>query len=239
MTDTDRKKIDEEAIKFIKQHKKELCLKFADPMIYPSIKDPSAYFMAGSPGAGKTEYSKSFIKILEAKEPTRKIVRIDADEIKQFIPQYTGKNSDHVQGASALGVDKLIDCVFKNKQDFLLDGTMARYSISYRNIVRSLDKDRKTGIVYLYQDPLLAWKFTKIREVEEGRMVPKDLFIDAFFSSKDNVNKIKTEFGNKIELWLIIKDFEKGIEKTYFNIDNIDNYLKIDYNREELIDKII
>ena len=132
---TDDKRIEEEAKKFIKQHKTELCLKFANPSLYPPIKNPSAYFMAGSPGAGKTEYSKSFIKILEAKEPERKIVRIDADEIKEFIPQYTGKNSTQIQGASAIGVEKLMDSVFKNNQDFLLDGTMARYSISYRNII--------------------------------------------------------------------------------------------------------
>ncbi len=35
------------------------------------------------------------------------IVRIDADEIREIIPQYTGGNSDLVQGAASIGVDIL------------------------------------------------------------------------------------------------------------------------------------
>ncbi len=45
-------------------------------------------------------------------------------------------------------------------------------------------------------------------------------------NSKKNVNKIKKEFGNDVRLSLVIKNFENQVEKTLFNIDNVDSYLK-------------
>lgn len=93
---------------------------------YPAVVNPSSYFMAGSPGAGKTEYSKSLIQILTEKEPERKIVRIDADEIRDWLPQYDHKNALLVQRAASLGVEKVLDCVLKNHQDFILDATFCR-----------------------------------------------------------------------------------------------------------------
>lgn len=222
------------AREFIKAHKKELCEKFANLKNYPTVKNPSAYFMAGSPGAGKTEFSKSFIKELIEKQPERNIVRIDADEVRDFIPFYDKTNAYRVQGAAALGVEKLLDYVLTNNQDFLLDATFADYEKSRNNIVRSLNKKRKVGILYLYQDPVVAWEFTQKRAALEGRNIPLDMFIRAFFAAKENVNRIKKEFGKDIELWLIIKNLEQGIEKTYFNVDNIDNHLKIEYNLQSL-----
>lgn len=222
------------AREFIKAHKKELCEKFASIKDYPAVQNPSAYFMAGSPGAGKTEFSKSFIKELIKKESGRRIVRIDADEVRDFIPYYDKTNAYRVQGAAALGVEKLLDYVLANNQDFILDATFADYNKARTNITRSLHKKRKVGIVYLYQDPVIAWQFTQKREALEGRNIPLDMFINAFFAAKENVNKIKKEFGKEIELWLIIKNLEQGIEKTHFNVDNIDSYLKIGYNSRSL-----
>ncbi len=227
-------KIAAEARDYIKEHKKELCEKFANLKNYPPIVNPSAYFMAGSPGAGKTEFSKSFIKELIVKEPKRNIVRIDADEIRDFIPLYDKTNAYRVQGAAALGVEKLLDWALSNNQDFLLDATFADYEKAHTNILRCLHKKRKIGIMYLYQDPITAWSFTQKREAIEGRKIPLDMFIHAFFAAKDNVNRIKKEFSQKVELWLIIKNLEQGVEKNYFNIDKIDNYLKITYNPSSL-----
>lgn len=226
--------IADKAREFIKTHKKELCEKFANLKNYPAVKNPSAYFMAGSPGAGKTEFSKSFIKELIEKQSERNIVRIDADEVRDSIPFYDKTNAYRVQGAAALGVEKLLDYVLANNQDFLLDATFADYEKSRNNIVRSLNKKRKVGILYLYQDPVVAWEFTQKRAALEGRNIPLDMFIRAFFAAKENVNRIKKEFGKDVELWLIIKNLEQGIEKIYFNVDNIDNHLKIEYNLQSL-----
>ena len=132
---------------YIKANKLKLCQKFASLEDYPPVENPSAYFMAGSPGAGKTEFSKSFIKELVEKEPARRIVRIDADEIRDFIPLYDKTNAYKVQGAASLGVEKLLDFVLEKKQDFVLDATFADYEKARTNILRCVNKKRKVGII--------------------------------------------------------------------------------------------
>ena len=52
-----------EAVKFIKTHKKDLIVLFAGDELYPQEKRPFSIFMAGSPGAGKTEFSRRFLKV--------------------------------------------------------------------------------------------------------------------------------------------------------------------------------
>ena len=110
--------ISQKAVKFIKQNKELLIKKFANEKIFKPVENPMSLFMAGSTGAGKTEFSKALIRNLGYP-----IVRIDADEIKEIIPQYTGANSDVVQGASSLGVEKLYDYVLKKKLHVIIDGT--------------------------------------------------------------------------------------------------------------------
>ncbi|MDO8610317.1 MAG: zeta toxin family protein [bacterium] len=226
--------ISKEAIQYIKHHKKDLISRFADCAKYPPTNKPLSFFMAGSPGAGKTEFSKSFIKLLEEKDNKIKIVRIDADEIREFIPQFNGKNSFIIQPAAAIGVEKLFDYIQDKDQNVMVDSTFANLEIARRNISRTIKKGRKPEIYYLYQDPLLAWDFTKKREILEGRNVPKNVFIDSFFSAKENVNKIKLEYTKNIVVTLVIKNFENKVEKTHFNIDTIDSYLKIKYNKIDL-----
>lgn len=227
--------IDRIAQDYVKSHRKELCERFAKITLYPPVDTPSSYFMAGSPGAGKTEFSKGFIKQLQEKEPSRMIVRIDADEIRDILPGYNHANAWELQPAASRGVEKIVDYVFDHDQDFLLDGTFSSYSVAQKNIERCKGHNRKIGLLYLYQDPIIAWKFTKVREAGEGRNIQKDAFIKEFFGSRECVNRIKSEFGSDIELWLIKKDFtNQGIEKTWFNIDNVDNYLKIEYSPESL-----
>lgn len=221
----------EEAKIFIKKEKHSLIKKFADLEKFLPVEKPFSFFMAGSPGAGKTEFSK---RLIETMTPIY-IVRIDADEIREFIPQYNGKNSDVVQGAASIGVDNLNYYALKHKQNSIMDGTFANYSVARRNIVNCLNKKRPISVFYIYQDPIIAWDFTRKREQLEGRYVPKDAFIDAFFKAKENVKLIKEEFGDKIKLNLVIKNKDNTIEKIKYDIDcNIDTYIKIIYNKESL-----
>lgn len=219
------------AIGFIKANKKLLIEKFVDLDIYKSVDSPETIFMAGSPGAGKTEFSKNLIK-----EINKKILRIDADEIREIIPGYTGTNSNDVQAAAAIGVEKLHDYVLKKKLNVIMDGTFANYDVSYKNVKRSVDKNRDVTIFYIYQEPEVAWDFTKKRERLEGRSIPKDVFIKIFFDSRNNVNKIKEVFKNKVKIFLVVKDYNNAddVEKSKFNIDNIDNHLKMEYTVQTL-----
>lgn len=230
MTDDD---VSKQAIAFIKNHKKLLIEKFTNNAICKQEVKPFSIFMAGSAGAGKTEFSKNFLR-----KSNLKAVRIDADEIKDIIPQYKGKNASEVQGASALGVEYLYDYVLKEKKSMILDATFANYDKSYNNICRSLKKGRHVEIFYVYQNPLIAWEFTQAREKLEGRVVPLKTFIDSFFKSRENVGRIKKVLGKQINVNIVIKDFENKMETLHLNIENIDSYLKSVYTPKSLAEKL-
>jgi len=223
--------ISEDAIEFVKRNKKLIINKFVDGSGQKTFQIPVSFFMAGSPGAGKTEFSKNFIGLVE-KFLSQKlvelghagpftIVRIDGDEIREMLPGYTGDNSHLFQGAISVGVNKLYDYVLDKKFNVLVDGTFSNEKYAIENIKRSLDKNRMVNILYVYQDPLKAWELTKAREAKEGRMITLNLFVEEFFLAKENVNKVKKIYGNKIQVDFIQRDFEKEIYKYEININNV------------------
>lgn len=59
----------------------------------------------------------------------------------------------------------------------ILDSTFTPYRKIEGNVRRSLNKNRPTAIVYVDQDPLVAWHFTKARKKIEGRSIPNSLFL--------------------------------------------------------------
>src|SRR3989344_455976 len=151
----------EEAIIFVKTNRPLLIEKFAAPSLYKSTPHPVSLFMAGSPGAGKTEVSQGLIKRFQNAP-----VRIDADEIRSLCPGYTGTNAHVFQKAATKGVHMLFDYALKNDLNCILDGTFA-YAGAIENIRRSLEHGRIVEIWFVYQDPLKAWEFTKVREARE------------------------------------------------------------------------
>ncbi len=224
--------LSEKAKVFVKKNKKLIIEKFASLEKFPAKENPFSIFMAGSPGAGKTEFSKAIINSFSD------AIRVDPDEIRNILPGYVGGNAFLFQGASSLGVEKIYDSVLKNKQNVILDGTMSNYSASLKNIQRSIRKNRKVGIFYIYQDPVLAWEFTKKREFLEGRNIPKDSFVESFFSAKDNVNKLKKIFDKEIKVFLVEKNFENGVKNIFADIENIDKYIKFRYSLKTLKKKL-
>ncbi|MDR3642461.1 MAG: zeta toxin family protein [Candidatus Doudnabacteria bacterium] len=225
----DDQQLSDSAYQYIKEHKFELVERFANPKIYKPEAQPVSLFMAGSPGAGKTEVSKRLIEVFDGSQP----VRIDADDIRAIFPDYNGNNSHIFQRACTLGVNVLFDYVLHNNINAILDGTFA-YERAMENIERSLKHNRRVVIYYLFQDPVVAWTFTKIREEKEGRHVSKEVFIHSFVRARENVSQAKAHFGSKIELNLVIKDFSKSFEKLYDNVESLDVYLPKVYTKEAL-----
>jgi len=235
--------LSEEAIKFIKKNKKDIVGRFINKDYIKLEENPFSIFMAGSPGAGKTEFSKNYIKKLDRLLKERgndgfNIIRMDPDDIRIFLPGYDGKNSHLFQGAVSLVVNKVYDIALKKKYNILIDGTFSKFEQAKQNIKRSIDKDRIVRIFYIYQDPIKAWEFSKKRESEDGRSVPINTFVDDFFDAKDNVNKIKKIFTNSVEVVLVKKDYKNSIEDFWIDIDDIDSYLKMEYNKKTLIKQL-
>ena len=220
--------IEDSAFRWIKNNEKAIIEKFASGVGYVSDIQPTTLFMAGSPGAGKTEISKRFMARWKQKP-----IRIDADEIRTMCPQYSGSNAHLFQKAANKGVNILYDYALGKGLNVILDGTFA-YAGAIENIERSLKRNRKVEIFFVSQNPEQAWGFTKKREVLESRRVSKEVFINAYFKSQENVNNAKKHFIDEIELHLIIKDFEKDLEQIEFNIQSVDPFIKKRYSRDEL-----
>ena len=226
-----------QAIEFAKRNKIRIAKELTDPAKYAPNALPVSVFMAGSPGAGKTEFSKTLVGTLE-KDHKRRTVRIDGDDLRTFFPGYTGSNAHLFQGAVSLVVEKMHDLVLHNKQNFVLDGTFANFEKAADNIQRSLRKERATFLFYVYQKPEVAWRFTQAREIAEGRNIPKDAFIDQFLGAREAVNKILIEFGGRIDVFLVKKNFETNtvddIVEMESGKDNIDDFIQERYTKNEL-----
>ena len=207
------KEVQEAAIAFAKRSKERLAKQLTDPKKYIPDATPVSVFMAGSPGAGKTEFSKGLVGVFESGKECR-VVRIDPDDVRSLMPGYTGDNSFLFQGAVSLIVEKMHDLVLHNNQTFIMDGTFSKYEKAIVNIKRSLEKKRQVSIFYVYQEPKVAWGFTVAREKAEGRNIPKAAFIEQFFGARETVQRVRNEFGSEVVVYLVQKDFEKGTSNT-------------------------
>jgi UDP-N-acetylglucosamine kinase len=193
--------------------------------------------MAGSPGAGKTEYSKNLIASLENNQKHR-VIRIDGDEYRDYFENYKGTNSYLFQGAISKIINKVHDIALENKQSFILDGTLSKYSQAAANIQRSLNKGREIRIFYVYQRPEVAWRFTLARETLEGRNIPKDVFIKHFLSSRKTIERIRAEFDSRVVIFLVKKDFENHKVEKVVEImasgPSIEDYLDTSYTEDSI-----
>lgn len=212
---------------------KELFKIFADEEKFIHSDKAVTFFMAGSPGAGKTETSKRFIENIQ-KRSNLGIVRIDADEIRELCPGYNGQNSSIYQAAATLGVNKLYDYINKKKFNALVDGTFAKEKYAFENIDRALKHKRLVYILYIFQDPLTAWEFTLKREALENRKITLDVFIKSFLESKNNVQKVKDKYKNRIFVNIIVKNKHNKTEKVELGIENIDDHIKFNYTYDSL-----
>ena len=220
----------EEAVTYLKARKKEFLQRFASLDVHAPSDRPVTIFMAGSPGAGKTEVSKRLLKEFPGAVPP---VRFDLDEIRAWLPGYNGANADTFQKAGTIGVNKLYDFVLEKKLSAILDGTFG-YADAMGNVRRSLDHGRHVEIYYLYQDPCIAWNVTKQREAIEGRSVPRDVFIRTFFEAQENVRRAKGEFGDRIILNVMIRDFQTGSDDVRLGVDGLDGVSLVPYTAEDL-----
>lgn len=226
------KSVSKQSIEWVRANRKTIIKHFASDDICISTEEPLSIFMAGSPGAGKTESSHAIVERL--KQRGDEIVRIDPDEIRTLIPQYTGRNTDAIKGASFLAVEKIYDYVLKAGKSMILDSTFTPYRKIEGNVRRSLNKHRPLAIVYVDQDPLVAWHFTKEREKIEWRSIPKDFFIRTLFESRENVQKIKEKYGDKIIVHVIQKDYVKDKQQFIECVEHLDDVVQIKYSIDDL-----
>jgi len=210
----------------IKRNKKLIAKRIVDS--FPEEENPVSVFMAGSPGAGKTEVAKSLLESFE-----RSALRIDNDDLRFEFKGYNGSNSHLFQSAATRLVEAVHDIALARKVSFILDTTLSSYEVAKKNIERSLSKGRKVMIIFVYQSPQNAWEFVKAREKVEGRRVPPEVFIKQFIDSQIVVNKLKGEFKDQIQVEVLVQDLLET--KAYHgDVETIDQYLDHKYDIDSL-----
>lgn len=223
--------IQEEALEFARAHKKAIARRLADPKVFPPELEPVSVFMAGSPGAGKTEASIELIAAL----PGPPIIRIDPDDLRTEFAAYDGSNAWLFQKGVSVLVEKIHDLALDQSQSFLLDGTLSHYDKAHHNVRRSLKKGRVVQILYVYQEPILAWQFVQAREAAEGRRILKEDFVDQYFAARDVVNRLKREFGKEIRVDLLLKNNDNTNRLYRAGVDQIDNHIPEKYTRADIV----
>jgi len=218
--------VQQEALAFAKANRRGIARRLTDPQIYLAEEHPVSVFMAGSPGAGKTEASIELIAKLGTP-----VIRIDPDDLRHECPGYTGENAYLLQPAVSVLVEKIHDMALEQRQSFLLDGTLSNYERARRNIERSIGRKRTVQILYVYQEPQLAWEFVQAREAAEGRRIPTEQFIDQYFSAREVVNRLKAELGKAIKVDLLLKNNDNSSRMYQAGVDRIDTHIPERYSR--------
>jgi UDP-N-acetylglucosamine kinase len=219
--------INEKAIEWARANKKRIAKELTNTQLILPEQRPVSVFMAGSPGAGKTEVSKALVSTLGGR-----VLRIDPDEFRDFIPGYMGAHSWLFQGAISVLTGKVIDLALEQSQSFLLDGTLSNLVNASSNVDRSLRKKRDVLIIYVYQAPTQAWEFVQAREKVEGRRIPADRFVEQLFGARDVVNELKATHGNQIQVDVIYKNIDGRNRRYEANVPNLNQSDLISYTKE-------
>ena len=228
MTVSDER-VKQEALAFAKKHRRDIARRLTNPSIYAPEENPVSVFMAGSPGAGKTEASTELIAKLGTP-----VIRIDPDELRIECPGYNGSNAYLFQPAVSVLVEKIHDMALEQRQSFVLDGTLANYERARANIDRSIGRGRTVQVLYVYQEPRLAWEFVQAREAAEGRRIPTERFIEQYFAARDVVNRLKAELGKAIKVDLLLKNNDNSNRLYQAGVDRIDTHIPERYSRSDV-----
>ncbi len=226
------KHIEQAALEYAKKHRTEIARRLTDPAIFVLEANPVSVFMAGSPGAGKTEASIELINLKAA--DGAKVLRIDPDELREELPGYTGENAWLFQRAVIPIVERIHDLALKQEQSFLLDGTLSSYSVAEKNIQRSQKRGRKVQILYVYQEPQQAWKFVQAREAAEGRRIQPEDFVRQYFAAREVVNRLKAGLGKRIQVDLLMKNNDGSHRFYRAGVDQIDNHIPEKYSAADV-----
>lgn len=93
MSATDDKHITEQAVLGARKRKKVYAKSVVDHLV--GEERPVSVFMAGSPGAGKTETARSMREVFE-QQAGANFIHIDNDEMRKEFADYNGFNSPPV-----------------------------------------------------------------------------------------------------------------------------------------------
>lgn len=176
----------------------------------PVLDAKVAFFMAGIPGAGKTEFAES---ITGDDQPM--FIPIEHDKLVEYIDGYKPENYYNFRKAGSTLVTLVFDQVLKTGHSFIFDGTLSHENGS-RNIKKALNAGYEVFIIYIVQDAKVAWELTKARELVKKRSIEKSGFINTCNKINSNLKSIFSSFesNSKFNMWVIHKRGLPGVENA-------------------------
>lgn len=216
----DKANQDKVAAKFFKQHK--------------TSKTKTAFFMAGIPGAGKTEFTQNTMR-----EASPELIPIEHDQLVEYIEGYKPEAYYNYRKAGSRLVTRIFNDCLDNEYPFVFDGTLSHEN-GIRNINKCLKKGYRVVVVYIVQEANAAWELTKARELVKKRAIERKGFINT--CNKINANLLKIfrahKNDNKFSFWIINKQGHKDLGNATAIIHNqelnkarqIEQELKKPYN---------
>lgn len=195
-----------------RSNRKRIAREFIRNIDHIASDEPSGIFTAGLPGAGKTEFTIELIKNIEPKP-----LRIDMDEIAKKIEGYKPKIADKFRGGASIIVSRIYDETVKNHINFVFDGTFSSAG-SLDNLERAIKHGYKIKLYYIHQSPLIAWQFTKDRELLEHRSIEISGFKDTYFKLENNLRELCKKHKD-VTISLVIKDENNKVGQLIENVD--------------------
>ncbi len=168
------------------------------------------FFMAGIPGAGKTEFTTNTIR-----EGSPELISIEHDQLVEYIEGYKPDAYYNYRKAGSVLVSRIFDDCLKNGYAFVFDGTLSHEN-GIRNINKCLKKGYRVIIVYIVQEASAAWELTQARELVKRRAIERKGFIET--CNKINANLLKIFKAHKdnssFSFWIINKRGYKDLKNA-------------------------
>jgi UDP-N-acetylglucosamine kinase len=165
-----------------------------------------AIFLAGIPGAGKTEFADNTIK---EKQP--RFVSIEHDKLVESMPLYDPSNYYNYRKAGSRLVSALYTACLSQGYAFIFDGTLS-HPTGARNVERALKAGYRVIVIYIVQDAQKAWQLTVAREKDVHRAIEREGFISTCNSINQNLLHIfnKHAKNQQFDFWILNKRGRSG-----------------------------
>lgn len=144
--------------------------------------EPMLFFTAGAPACGKSETVKY---LLEAYPNT---VHIDPDELRELFPYYIGSNAGNYQKPCTHIISHCFKSAVSRRFDIIHDTNFADTSTAIRNITEAFKKGYWVQIIYVYLDPINAWKHAQKRV----RKILPEVFCHNYFNTRATIQSVLT-----------------------------------------------
>lgn len=211
---------------------KELEANWIEEYKVNSTISPSTIFLAGAPWAWKSEF-------IDTIKDHSKFVVIDIDKYRVLFEWYEWYNASVFQKFSTKVANKLYKYCMHNNLNVIVDWTFWNLNIIEQNINQCIKNNREFWVVLIYQDPVISYFYTKLRQLEWKRNVPQNVFIDKFYNSIQNAFEVKQKY--KDMFFIFAYKNAKWIFQTNKNVvdkKSFDKKVMLNYNQNLLIDNL-